>query len=173
MQAEALLATHYSLFNHQDDARSNKLKKFLFTFKTIKIWAVIKWKNIFKCSVCCRPQYGCYWGYWGPLQTQHLKIFFSLITDQILIVLNVNKNFHTLFYIPNVNEMGCHWVLPFCTFFKCSLLAWWWPLAVETCSHSIIYCIHYLLYWCCCVLTLYNILYNCYCTTGWLLSKKK
>jgi len=81
------------------------------------------------------------------------------------------RNLHTLFYIPNVNEMGCHWVLPFCTFFKCSLLAWWWPLAVETCSHSVIYCINYLLYWCC-VLTLCNILYNCYCTTGWLLSKK-
>jgi len=27
------------------------------------------------------------------------------------------------------------------------------------------------LYWCC-VLTVYNILYNCYCTTGRLMSKK-
>jgi len=29
---------------------------FLFAFKTIKIWAVIKLKNIFKCCVCCGPQ---------------------------------------------------------------------------------------------------------------------
>ena len=57
--------------------------------------------------------------------------------------------------------MGFHWVLPFCTFNKRSLLVWWWPLAVETCSHSVINRIHYLLYWCCCVQTLYNILYVC------------
>ena len=29
------------------------------------------------------------------------------------------------------------------------------------------------LYWSCCVLTVYKLLYNCYCTTGWLLSKEK
>ena len=27
---------------------------------------------------------------------------------------------------------------------KSSLLAWWWPFTVETCSHSVTYCVHYI-----------------------------
>ena len=52
-------------------------------------------------------------------------------------------------------------------------MAWWRPFTVETCSHSVTYCIHYITILMCCVLTVYNILYNCYCTTEWLLKKKK
>jgi len=52
-------------------------------------------------------------------------------------------------------------------------LAWWWQCMVETCSHSVTYCIHYITILMCCVLTVCNILYNCYCTTGWLPVKKK